>query len=177
MNSKTDLTELTLALLTLEDAEQLLIFESENKSWFEQFIPPREQDFYSLDGVKAHIQEFLLEYKCRQLLPLLIKDNNQTIVGRLNFSNLDFKKKSAHVGYRVGQRFVSQGVATRALERGKVILNAQGVERLFAYAEVENKASQKVLLSNGFTKVRVVKDYAKLNGSMIDCIEFTLKTD
>lgn len=175
MDSKTDLAEFTLALLSLEDAEQLLAFESENKSWFEQFIPPREHEFYSIDGVMAHIQEFLLEYKCRQLLPLLIKDHNQTIVGRINFSNLDFKRKTAHVGYRVGQRFVSKGVATRALERGKAIVNEQGIERLFAYAEVSNQASHKVLLSNGFSKVRVVKDYAKLNGSMINCIEYTLK--
>ncbi|RTZ17415.1 N-acetyltransferase [Vibrio aquaticus] len=175
MSSKKEFAEITLELLSLDDAEQLLAFESDNKGWFDQFIPPREENFYSLHGVQAHIQEFLLDYKCRQLLPLLIKDRNHTILGRLNFTNLDFKKNTAHVGYRVGQKYVSMGVATQALERGIAILKTQGIGRLFAYVEVSNKASQKVLLSNGFHRIRVVENYAKLNGNDIECIEYSIK--
>lgn len=174
MVSQKDLTDIKLELLDLKDSKQLLDFEQQNRDWFEQFIPPRDDNFYSSEGVVSHIQEFLLDYKCRQLLPLLIKNEQSVIIGRLNFTNLDFNKKTAHVGYRVGKLSTSKGVAKRALSRGVSLLASQGIRRLFAYAEVGNRASQKVLTANGFSKVRVVEHYAELHGKPIDCIEFTL---
>lgn len=173
MIEQKDFADIKLELLSLSHAEQLLDFELKNKGWFEQFIPPREQDFYCPEGVQTHIEHFLLEYKCHQLLPLIIRTSIGSIAGRLNFTNVDLKKGTAHVGYRVGKAFTSQGVAKTALARGMSVLKKRGIKRLFAYAEVNNMASQKVLTSNGFTKVRVVEDYAKLNGQSIDCIEYT----
>ena len=73
MVSEKDLTDIKLELLDLKDSQQLLDFEQQNRDWFEQFIPPREDNFYSSEGVVSHIQEFLLDYKCRQLLPLLMQ--------------------------------------------------------------------------------------------------------
>lgn len=173
MTSKRELAGIKLTLLNLSDAEQLLAFEIENQTWFEQFIPPREQDFYSLEGVTQHIQEFLLEFKCHRLLPLLIKDNSGQIIGRLNFTNVDLKKGTAHVGYRVGQHSVSKGVATTALNKGITELSSKGIKRLFAYADENNMASRKVLTTNGFVKVRIVENYAQLHSKPINCIEFT----
>lgn len=163
----------TLELLCVDDAEQLLEFEENNKDWFDQFIPPRESDFYCLQGVTEHIQEFLLDYKCHQLLPFLIKNNEQEIIGRMNFTSLNSRKGTAHVGYRVGKAFTSKGVATGALALAKVKLKEEGFKRLFAYAEQSNTASQRVLTSNGFRRVRVVEDFAKLHGQSISCIEFS----
>lgn len=173
MVEQKDFADIKLELLSLDDAEQLLTFELENKRWFEQFIPPRARQFYTIDGVRLHIQEFLLEYKCHQLLPLLIKTPAGAIAGRLNFTNVNLSKGTAHVGYRVGKEFTSKGIAKRAVARGISALKQKGIKRIFAYAEVGNSASQKVLASNGFTKVRIVENYTDLNGSSIDCIEFT----
>ncbi|MFM2586759.1 GNAT family N-acetyltransferase [Vibrio sp. TBV020] len=173
MFSKKDFADIKLELLSLSEAEQLLQFELENKLWFEQFIPPRDNSFYSIEGVRAHIQEFLLEHKCEQLLPLVIKTATGSIAGRINFTNVNRTKGTAHVGYRVGKAFTSKGLAKTALSCGLSVLQGKGIHRVFAYAEVSNIASQKVLTSNGFTKVRIVENYAKLNGSSIDCIEFT----
>lgn len=173
MAEQKDFADIKLELLSLDDAEQLLRFELENKGWFETYIPPRDQEFYSNEGVQTHIEHFLLEYKCHQLLPLIIKTSIGTIAGRLNFTNVDLRKGTAHVGYRVGKAFTRKGIAKRALARGMFVLKERGIKRIFAYAEVNNMASQKVLTSNGFTKVRVVEDYAKLHGKSIDCIEYT----
>ncbi len=170
-----DTQEFTLELLSIDDAEQLLAFEANNKEWFDQFIPPREANFYCIEGVTEHIQEFLLDYKCRQLLPLLIKNREQQIMGRINFTSIDSKKGTAHVGYRVGKAFTSKGVAKRALALAKARLKKQGIKRLFAYAEKSNVASQRVLTSNGFSYIRVVKDFAELNGHSISCIEFSCR--
>lgn len=173
MQSSKDTHPLTIELLSIDDAEQLLAFETENKDWFDQFIPPRESDFYSLQGVTEHIQEFLLDYQCKQLVPFLIKNAQKQIVGRMNFTSINAKKGTAHVGYRVGKAFTSQGVAKRALALAKSELQEQGMKRLFAYAEQSNIASQRVLTSSGFRSIRVVDDFAELHGRSISCIEFS----
>ncbi|MDN3685806.1 hypothetical protein QW180_28560 [Vibrio sinaloensis] len=58
MTGDRDITDICLKLLALESAQQLLEFELDNQKWFEEFIPPRESEFYSLDGVIDHIQHF-----------------------------------------------------------------------------------------------------------------------
>lgn len=173
MLSKTELTEVRLELLCTDDTEQLLEFELKNKAWFDKFIPPREQIFYSREGVLEHIQQFLLDYKCNQLLPLLIKNESREIIGRLNFTNVDLNKGTAHVGYRIAHQYTSRGVAKLALKKAITELSKKGIKRLFAYVEVSNIASQKVLSFNGFKKVRIIEEFAQLHGEEIHCIEFT----
>ena len=101
---------MNLSLVDLSDARALLEFECQNKDWFDQFIPPREPDFYSMNGVKQHIRELLLDYHSHEMLPMLIKDSGQ-IVGRLNVFEIEYDKGSAQLGYRVGQEYVNKGIA------------------------------------------------------------------
>ncbi|WP_038176497.1 GNAT family N-acetyltransferase [Vibrio pacinii] len=161
-----------LTLINLNDAQALLEFEITNKQWFEQFIPPREQHFYSLVGVKQHIREFLLDFKCNEMIPLLIKSDNNRIIGRINITNIDGNKRIAHLGYRVGKSEIKQGVAKWAVSEVIDMLKKQNIKQLYAYAEIRNVASQSVLSANGFSKVRLVKNFAKLHGQAIDCLEY-----
>ncbi|KGY11544.1 GCN5 family acetyltransferase [Vibrio tubiashii] len=161
-----------LSLIRLKDAEELLAFELANQVWFEQFIPPREPDFYTKSGVEQHIREFLLDYQCNELLPLLIKDENDRIIGRLNVTNIDTIRCTAHLGYRVGQGSTKQGVAKGAVAEVVKMLRAKGIKTLFAYAATSNPASQKVLTNNRFQPIKLIHEYAELNGESIDCIEF-----
>ena len=163
-----------LALITLKDAEALLEFELDNKAWFEEFIPPREEGFYSIQGVQQHIREFLLDYQCNEMIPLVIKSLDNQIIGRINLTNLDSVRRSAHLGYRVGKASTNQGVAKWAVSEVTKLVEQKGIKKVFAYAALENPASQKVLTNNGFQPVKVVQDYAELHGKSIDCIEFRL---
>lgn len=164
-----------LSLITLKDAKELLVFELENQTWFEQFITPRQQDFYSLKGVQQHIREFLLDYQCDEMIPLLIKNAHDQIIGRVNVTNIDQVRSCAHLGYRVGKAAVNQGVAKWAVSEVTEMVKAKGIRHLIAYAALENLASQRVLTSNGFVSEKVVHGYAELHGSPIDCIEFKRK--
>jgi len=163
-----------LSLITLKDAEELLEFELSNQAWFDAFIPPREEGFYSKQGVQQHIREFLLDYQCNEMVPLLIKNDQNQIIGRVNLTNIDSVRRTAHVGYRVGKASINQGVAKWAVSEVAKIVKDKGIHKLYAYAAMENPASQKVLTSNGFQPVKVVHDYAELHGKSIDCIEFKL---
>lgn len=161
-----------LTVINLNDAQALLEFEVTNQQWFEQFIPPRESDFYSLSGVKQHIREFLLDFKCNEMIPLLIKSDDNRIIGRVNITNIDGNKRIAHLGYRVGKSEIKQGVAKWAVSEVINILKKRKIEQLYAYAEVSNIASQKVLTTNQFNQLRIVENFAKLHGKPIRCIEY-----
>ncbi|NVD07852.1 GNAT family N-acetyltransferase [Vibrio sp. JPW-9-11-11] len=164
-----------LALLNLKDAAELLKFEAENREWFDRFIPPREIGFYTLTGVKQHIREFLLDYHCSEMLPLLIKSDQDEIIGRLNLTNIDTNRRTAHLGYRVGQSSVNQGVAKWAVAQMPEMLKRYGIEQLYAYAQTSNLASQNVLLASGFVYTKRVANFAELHGKPIDCLEYRLE--
>ncbi|MBU2895164.1 GNAT family N-acetyltransferase [Vibrio hepatarius] len=163
-----------LELLSEGWSQQLLQFELENKDWFESMIPPRDIDFYSSDGFKEHIKIFLLEYKAKTLIPMLIVNENGVILGRVNVSNVDHRKKLGHIGYRVGKNATNRGVAKFAVANMIRIVQKLGLSELIAYASTTNLASKKVLLANGFQPVALVSNYAELNGSPINCIKFKL---
>ncbi|MEZ8100876.1 GNAT family N-acetyltransferase [Vibrio bivalvicida] len=163
-----------LTLITLKDTDELLEFELANQAWFEAFIPPHEEGFYSQEGVQQHIREFLLDYQCNEMVPLLIKNGQNQIIGRINLTNIDSVRSTAHLGYRVGKASINRGVAKWAVSEVTKIVKDKGINKLFAYAATENPASQNVLTSNGFQPVKVVHDYAELHGESIDCIEFKL---
>ncbi|USD35264.1 MULTISPECIES: GNAT family N-acetyltransferase [Vibrio] len=163
-----------LELLKEGHREKLLEFELQNREWFEANIPPREMDFYSQKGVQEHIQMFLLEFTAKTLIPMLIVEDGE-ILGRVNVSNINRRKKVAHLGYRVGKSFTNRGVAKFAVSNIIQVVEEIGVKTLIAYASTENVASQKVLIANGFKQNKVVNHYAEMNGEPIDCIEFQLR--
>ena len=167
--------DMQLDLLKEGDVEKLLEFEIQNREWFEANIPPRETDFYSLEGVKEHIQVFLLEFAAKTLVPMLIVDESGSILGRVNVSNISRRRKIAHIGYRVGKSFTNRGVAKFAVSSIIRVVEKMGVEKLVAYASTENLASQKVLTANGFRPMKVVNNYAEMHGKPIDCIEYQLR--
>lgn len=164
-----------LALLNLKDAAELLKFEQENREWFERFIPPREVGFYTLSGVQQHIREFLLDYHCSEMLPLLIKTDQGEIIGRVNVTNMSSNSPNAHLGYRVGQSSVNQGVAKWAVGQVSSLLRKHNISRLYAYAQTTNLASQKVLQASGFVFTKRVDNFAQLHGQPINCYEYRLK--
>ncbi|GAA5644988.1 MULTISPECIES: GNAT family N-acetyltransferase [Vibrio] len=166
-----------ITLLRESDTQALLEFELENRAWFESHINPRENSFYSYEGVRSHILEFLGGYRTREILPMLIKNDQNEIVGRINFHQVDKLRQTAHLGYRIGERFTRQGIASLAV--GQILQKARqfGVHTVIAMAAIDNLGSQKVLGNNGFEKVRVIKNFAVVRRRSIDCIEFQIDLD
>ncbi len=161
-----------LKLLELSDAQALLEFELANKDWFDQFIPPRESGFYSPKGVIQHIREFQLDHQIGELLPLIIVTNSGSIIGRVNVSNMQKRTSPVHLGYRVSHAHTGKGIATWAVGEALKTLSDKGIEKVVAYASPDNPASQKVLISNQFQRVKYVHAFATLHGKEIDCIEY-----
>lgn len=161
-----------LKLLHDSDAEALLVFEKQNKTWFEQHIPPREASFYSKRGVRNHIAFFLREHRAGRMVPMLIRCG-ENIIGRINLTDMNPNIGEATLGYRIGQEHTRQGVASFA---ANTILNiAQheyALHTFYALASVNNIGSQRVLEKSGFEAVGLLRNHADVQGQEVDCIEY-----
>ncbi|MEZ9042046.1 MULTISPECIES: GNAT family N-acetyltransferase [unclassified Vibrio] len=158
-----------LHLLQPNDASALLDFEVENREWFEQFIPVRGDSFYSNAGVTEQITSFLTEYENGEMIPMLIKDANGTVCGRINIRDIDQIAHSGELGYRVGRSFASKGIASNAVKQFLLYLEEQtNLKYVDAYALVGNIGSNKILSNTGFELVEYVESYAVFKGEHQD---------
>ncbi|MGR6861408.1 GNAT family N-acetyltransferase [Aliivibrio salmonicida] len=162
-----------LQLLKTEDAAALLEFELVNQEWFESFIEARDEDFFSEEGIKDHIDFYLSEYEKDRIYPMLLKNAQGTICGRANLYNINKEKESGFIGYRIGEAFISQGLATYAT---KVLIDVArdtlALSQLIATASTDNLASQRVLSKNGFKQVGFKPEFTIVDGEIIDCYEY-----
>ena len=161
-----------LRLLSRLDSRALLLFETENRAWFESHINPREVSFYSDDGVKKHIEEYLSQHQRKAMLPMLIVDDSGEIAGRINLTDINLVRREAYLGYRIGEKFAGRGIAKRAVEKIIQLANELNLQTLIAFASVDNIASQKVLTYNGFVDVKQHANFAEVQGNSVDCIEY-----
>lgn len=162
-----------LELLTEHHLKQLFDFEQENRSWFESLIEPRDNFFYSEQGVEQHINAELDKVNSGSAFcGLLIKDNE--IVARANLRDISANK--AFVGYRVSKRFISQGYASFCLASlVKLAKREFSVQSLEAKVLENNPASKRVLLKHGFEIIGDAPDFITLNNKPLACTTFRLK--
>ncbi len=78
--------DISIHLLQPSDVGPLFEFEVENREWFNQFVPARDDSFYSDSGVADQVTRFLKEYQNGELIPMLIKDANGVICGRIKLN-------------------------------------------------------------------------------------------
>ncbi|MGF1778044.1 GNAT family N-acetyltransferase [Vibrio nomapromontoriensis] len=162
-----------VTLLHLNDCAALLAFETENQAWFEQHVPPREDGFYSLEGVRAQTQEFLLYHRAGLMFPMLIKTPSGAICGRINVNVKESTPTQAEIGYRIGHNYLKQGIASSALRLLLLQLReSSSLTQVRAHAVTTNLGSRKVLENNGFRPVREINAFTQLNGIDVDVIEY-----
>ncbi len=161
-----------LHLLQTSDARELLEFEVDNRDWFEMSVPPREESFYSLSGVEKQIASFLAEYESDEMIPMLIKDEQGIICGRINVRDIDEhgeRGERGELGYRVGHSFSSKGIASNAVRKLLIYLAEQSsLKYVDAYALGGNVGSNKILSKAGFGLVERVENYALFKGQNQD---------
>lgn len=145
----------TIRTLRLEDAAPLLAFELANRAWFERHIEARAAQFYSPDGVRAHIQQFLDAYGNATWHPCVIVGQDGMIIGRANLKDIAQGAGSAEVGYRIAEQHAGRGLATAAVRHLVDLARSEWrLQSLVAYVKSHNIASARALERCGFT-VRV----------------------
>jgi ribosomal-protein-alanine N-acetyltransferase len=163
-----------IRLLQLDDAPRLLAFEVENRHWFERFVEARAPSTYASDGINAHLLQCLAAHERGTMLPFVMLDADGRIVGRANLKEIDRPAGAAEIGYRIAEKAVGQGLATRAVRHLVESAAALGLERLVAVISVDNGASAKVVERAGFVRDTFAPAHAVLLHGSVDCWRYVL---
>ena len=166
---------ISLELLSKENSLDIYFFEKENREYFERNLPPRPANYFDLEGFKEITRELLREQENHDVYMHLIRDAQGVMVGRINLSVLGKDRKTAELGYRIGENVTNLGYASEAV---KLVLEkaftTYGFNRIIAGTAIGNLASQRVLLKNGFTYSRVIENDLQMHNEWIHTAVFDI---
>ena len=164
-----------LELLSEENSLDVYFFEKENREYFERNLPPRPANYFDLEGFKEITRELLREQENHDVYMHLIRDAQGIMVGRINLSVLEKDRKTAELGYRIGENVTNLGYASEAV---KLVLEkaftTYGFNRTIAGTAIGNLASQRVLLKNGFTFSRSIENDFQIHNEWIHTAVFDI---
>jgi ribosomal-protein-alanine N-acetyltransferase len=90
------------------------------------------------------------------------------MIGRINLIILGSDKKTAELGYRIGENYTNLGYASEAV---KIALdkafNSYGLNKIIAGTATDNFASKKILIKNGFTFSRILENDLQINNEWV----------
>lgn len=159
---------ISLELMSKENSIDIYFFEKENKKYFEQNLLPRPINYFDLESFKEITNELLVEQDNHEVYMYLIKNFQGVIVGRINLIIFGNDKKTAELGYRIGENYTNLGYASEAV---KIVLdkafNIYGLNKIIAGTATDNFASKKVLKKNGFTFSRIIENDLQINNKWI----------
>ena len=166
---------ISLELMSEENSIDIYSFEKENREYFERSLPPRPAHYFDLEGFKEITRELLREQENHDVYMHLIRDAQGVMVGRINLSVLENNRKTAELGYRIGENVSNLGYASEAV---KLVLEKSfttyGFNRIIAGTATGNLASQKVLLKNGFIFSRVIENDLQIHNEWLHTAVFEI---
>ncbi|MHC6178340.1 GNAT family N-acetyltransferase [Clostridium sp. JNZ X4-2] len=164
---------ITLSILTPENAVDTLNYYIKNKMHLSKFEPEREKSFYTLEMQKRNLMESYKQFLCGKNANFGIYKNKK-FIGKIQISNIVIGVfKSAFIGYSIDEDEQGKGYMKEAL---KLVLdyafNELNLHRVEASTLVDNMRSQRVLKSCGFKELGVNEKYLFINGRWRDHITF-----
>ncbi|XRD26532.1 GNAT family N-acetyltransferase [Lysinibacillus fusiformis] len=160
--------------LQVTDAEGLYKFELENRAFFEETVPTRGDEYYNPEIFKKRHEALLEEQAQGGSYFYLIKDQDSSILGRINLVDIDRFFKIGHLGYRVGQEHAGKGIANKALEILIETITDEDIKQIKAETTTNNIASQRVLEKNGFEKITTSSEKFEMNGQKLSFVYYAL---
>ena len=166
---------ISLELMSEENSIDVYSFEKENREYFERSLPPRPAHYFDSESFKEITRELLREQENHDVYMHLIRDSHGVMVGRINLSVLESDRNTAELGYRIGENVTNLGYASEAV---KLVLEKAftiyGLNRIIEGTATSNLASQRVLLKNGFTFSRMIKNDLQIHNEWIHTAVFEI---
>jgi RimJ/RimL family protein N-acetyltransferase len=126
-------------------------------------------------GLAASIEELPSLAEIGRLLALAAVDaETGEVVGGATLHHLDAERRIVEIGYFVLPPARRRGIATTIARMLAEHAFSLGIERVAAYVNVGNVASERVAESAGFTREGVVRSMPKPDGRRVDKTLFSL---
>ena len=160
--------------LTREDIPALARLTRANRSFLAATSPLRSDEHFTDAGQERAVLASLAAAEQGTMFPMVIVDGAGSMVGTLNFNSIIRGAfQSASIGYWVSQERNGEGIASAAVAAAKRVASGPlGLHRIQAETLVDNHASQRVLLKNGFVQYGLAADYLKIAGRWQDNVLF-----
>ena len=166
---------ISLELLSEANSLDVYSFEKENREYFERSLPPRPAHYFDSESFKEITRELLREQENHDVYMHLIRDAQGIMVGRINLSVLEKDRKTAELGYRIGENVTNLGYASEAV---KLVLEkaftTYGLHKIIAGTARDNLASKRVLLKNGFIFSRVIENDFQIDSEWVHTAVFEI---
>ncbi len=137
-----------------------------NRAFLAGSGPLRTEEYFTDAGQERAVLASLEAAENGTTFPMVIVDESDVLVGTLNLNSIIRGAfQSTSIGYWVSQERNGEGIASAAVAAAKhVAFEELGLHRIQGETLVDNQASQRVLLKNGFTRYGVAPDYLKIAG-------------
>ena len=166
---------ISLELMSEANSLEVYSFEKENREYFERNLLPRPENYFDSEGFKEITRELLTEQENHDIYMHLIRDSQGVMVGRINLSVLGSDRKTAELGYRIGEKYTNLGYASEVV---KFVLDkaftTYGLNRIVAGTATDNMASKRVLLKNGFTFSRIIENDLQIHNEWVHTAVFEI---
>jgi ribosomal-protein-alanine N-acetyltransferase len=150
----------------LDDVAALADLVCRNRRFMAPWDPVRPEEYFTVEGQRAVVEVALEEYRAGRMLPHLILDGDEQVVGRITLNGIVRGPfQSCSVGYWVNEESNRRGLATVALAHiTRVAFDEMGLHRLQAETLVHNVGSKTVLERNGFEWFGLAPAYLEIAG-------------
>lgn len=166
--------DITLEKLQIADAEKLFEFERNNRTFFEEMVPTRGDEYYNFEFFQRSLESLLDEQAQGSSYFYLIKDSNASIIGRVNLVDVEEPLGIGHLGYRVGQLHTGKGIANQAVKLViEKVLGEGRIKQIKAKTTTNNVASQRVLEKNGFEHVGMSDEVFEMNDQKLRFVYYS----
>jgi RimJ/RimL family protein N-acetyltransferase len=130
---------------------------------------------FGLEELIASLRELPVLAESGRLLALAAVDaETQEVIGGGTLHHLDAERKIVEIGYFVLPHARRRGIATTIARLLAEHAFSLGIERVAAYVNVGNTASERVAERAGFTREGVVRSMPKPDGRRVDKTLFSL---
>lgn len=161
---------ISLALLALEDAEELLQLRIRNREAHQPFEPKREEDFFTLATQQQLISQRIADADQDRAYMFGVYNLDNKLIGQVTLSNVvRGVAQYADIGYFMDQAEQGKGYMSAAVGLVlKYAFRALDLHRVQAGILLHNEGSRRVLENNGFQAEGVSRKYLKINGEFQD---------
>lgn len=126
----------------------------------------------SINETKSFLEDWQLRYESKQYYhwAIVLKENMQ-VIGSISISGLNNYLKSCSIGYTLSKKYWNMGITTEATKCViDFMVNNVGIQKIYAYHDVENYASGRVLQKCGMKYIkRKKKIFLSMSKPLIDC--------
>lgn len=168
---KTD--RLALRKFTLEDVQKVF------DNWTsdpEVSKYARQQSHISVDETQQYISDLMSEYQntTNYYWAIALLDSNAPI-GRINITGMNQPIESVCISFMIGQKFWNKGYITEALSSVlKFFFEEVGVNRIEGRNDVQNPASEKVMIKCGFQYEGLLRQGGRNSFGLVDCKQYAI---